>query len=51
MTEFEVELPSKESAGCFAQIIELDVTKSVLITVAQEASKNYDGFYAQWSIP
>jgi len=51
MTVFEVEHPFKESAGFFAQLFDLDVAESVLMAVAQEASEDYEGFYAQRPVP
>jgi hypothetical protein len=51
MTVFEVEHPFKESAGFFAQLFDLDVAESVLMEVAKEAPEDYEGFYAQRSVP
>jgi hypothetical protein len=43
MTVFAVEHPVKESAGFFAQLVDLDVAESVLLEVAQEASEDDAG--------
>ena len=51
MTVFAVEHPFKESAGCFAQLFDLEVAESVLMEVAQEAPADYEGFYAQRPVP
>jgi hypothetical protein len=51
MTVFAVEHPFKESTGFFAQLLDLDVAESVLREVAQEASQDYEGFYAQRPMP
>jgi hypothetical protein len=51
MSVFEVEHPFKDSAGLFAQLFDLDVAESVLMAVAQEASEDYEGFYAQRPVP
>jgi hypothetical protein len=42
MTMFAVEHPFQESAGFFAQLFELEVAESVLMTVAQEAPQDYE---------
>ena len=44
MTVFEVEHPFQESAGCFAQLFDLDVAESVLMEVAKEAPQDYEAF-------
>jgi hypothetical protein len=51
MTLFEVEHPFRDSAGLFAQLFDLDVAESVLMAVAKEAPQDYEGFYAQRSVP
>jgi hypothetical protein len=47
MTVFAVEHPFQESAGCFAQLFDLEVAESVVMEVAQEAPQDYEDFYAQ----
>ena len=51
MTWFEVEHPFQESTGLFEQLFDLDVAESVLMEVAQEASEDYESFYAQRPVP
>lgn len=51
MTLFEVEHPFKESSSWFEQLFDLDVAESVLMEVAKEAHEDYEGFYAQRSVP
>jgi hypothetical protein len=51
MTAFAVEHPFTDSAGFFAQLFDLEVAESVLMEVAQEAPKDYEGFYAQRPVP
>jgi len=47
MTVFAVEHPFQESAGCFAQLFDLEVAESVVMAVAKEAPQDYEDFYAQ----
>jgi hypothetical protein len=47
MPLFAVEHPCQESAGLFAQLLDLEVAESVLMEVAQEAPQDYEAFYAQ----
>jgi hypothetical protein len=47
MTVFAVEHPFQESAGFFAQLLDLEVAESVVMEVAQEAPQDYEDFYAQ----
>jgi hypothetical protein len=51
MTVFAVEHPFMESAGFLAQLFDLGVAESALREVAQEASQDYEGFYAQRRMP
>jgi hypothetical protein len=51
MTLFEVEHPFQESAGLFEPLFDLKVAESVLMEVAQEASEDYESFYAQRPVP
>jgi hypothetical protein len=44
MTWFEGEHPFQESAGLFAQLLDLEVAESVLMAVAKEAPQDYESF-------
>jgi hypothetical protein len=44
MTVFAVEHPFQESAGCLAQLFELEVAESVVMAVAKEAVQDYEDF-------
>src|SRR5512132_356525 len=51
MTVFAVEHPFQESAGCLAQLFDLEVAESVVMEVAKEAVQDYEDFYAQRPVP
>lgn len=51
MTMFAVEHPFQESAGCLAQLFDLEVAESVVMEVAKEAAQDYEDFYAQRPVP
>ena len=51
MTVFAVEHPFQESAGCFAQLVDLEVAESVVMEVAQEAPQDYEDYYTQRPVP
>src|SRR5512132_149546 len=51
MTVFAVEHPFQESAGCLAQLFDLEVAESVVMEVAKEAPQDYESFYAQRPVP
>ena len=51
MTLFAVEHPFHESSSWFEQLFDLEVAESMLREVAQEATQDYEGFYAQRPVP
>src|SRR5512132_1444872 len=51
MTVFAVEHPFQESAGCLAQLFDLEVAESVVMEVGKEAVQDYEDFYAQRPVP
>jgi hypothetical protein len=51
MTVFAVDHPFTDSAGFFAQLLDLDVAESVWMEVAPEAPADDEGFSAQRPVP
>ena len=51
MTLFAVEHPVKDSAGWFAQLLDLEVAESILMAVAQEAPADEESFSVQRPVP